>query len=448
MNININSLKHLFFFSIVFSVIIRIAFYLYTSQNTELYFQGDQVEYIKLGKILHDQFQFDETFYTNRAPLYPAFISLILKFYNNLNFIILTQHLVSLSFIIIAYNIGLIYSKEIAFISGILCSLNLNFIIHANFFLTETLFGLFFFIFLFFSIHFLKFFKIKFLLFSGIFLGLSALVRPLVIYFPIVFLIFLVFAKYNFKKKFLAIFVFLITFYATIFPWMFHNYKLHGHFALTSSLASNISGWYLPHIDQFEKKINLSEARIKNNNAWENYKKDLKPEVVEDYFELDKEAKKYFFNIIKEYKFTSIAQAWFWGGMKNILSPPFIDFATLFKINHSSFYDTPGDSFVKQAFNFIFFNSNIYYSFILIFGILLIIIFRFVQLFGIFHYFKKDKYLLLFLISIIIYFLFVSGPIGYGKYRFPLEIIFILLTSKGIFYFDQLKKEKRNKKLK
>jgi len=292
MNININSLKHLFFFSIVFSVIIRIAFYLYTSQNTELYFQGDQVEYIKLGKILHDQFQFDETFYTSRAPLYPAFISLILKFYNNLNFIILTQHLVSLSFIIIAYNIGLIYSKEIAFISGILCSLNLNFIIHANFFLTETLFGLFFFIFLFFSIHFLKFFKIKFLLFSGIFLGLSALVRPLVIYFPIVFLIFLVFAKYNFKKKFLAIFVFLITFYATIFPWMFHNYKLHGHFALTTSVTSNVSGWYLPHIDQFEKKINLSEARIQSNNAWKNYKKDLKPEVIEDYFELDKEAKK------------------------------------------------------------------------------------------------------------------------------------------------------------
>jgi len=445
MSININSLKNLFFFSIVFSVIIRVAFYLYTLQNTELYFHGDQVEYIALGRMLYDQFQFDETFYTSRMPLYPAFISLILKFYNNLNFVILIQHLVGLSFIIIAYNIGLIYSKEIAFISGILCSLNLNFITHANFFLTETLFGLFFFIFLFFSIHFLKFFKIKFLLFSGIFLGLSVLVRPLVIYLPIVFLIFLVFAKYNFKKKFLAIFVFLITFYATIFPWMFHNYKLHGHFALTTSVASNVSGWYLPHIDQFEKKINLSEARIQSNNAWKNYKKDLKPEVIEDYFELDKEAKKYFFNTIKEYRVTSIVQAWFWGGMKNILSPPFVDFATLFKINHSSFYDTPGNSFVKQAFNFIFFNSNIYYSFILIFGILLIIIFRFVQLFGIFHYFKKDKYLLLFLISIIIYFLFVSGPIGYAKYRFPLEIIFILLTSKGIFYFDQLKKQNGNK---
>ena len=447
MSININSLKHLFFFSIVFSVIIRIAFYLYTSQNTELYFHGDQVEYIELGRILYDQFQFDETFDTSRVPLYPAFISLILKFYNNLNFVILIQHLVGLSFIIIAYNIGLIYSKEIAFISGILCSLNLNFIIHANFFLTETLFGLFFFIFLFFSIHFLKFFKIKFLIFSGIFLGLSALVRPVVIYFPIVFLIFLIFAKYNFKKKILSIFVFLITFYATVFPWMFHNYKLYGNFALSSSSAGAIA-WYLPHIGQFEKKISINEARIKNNNDWKNYKQDLKSEVVENNFELDKEAKKYFFNIIKEYKFTSIAQAWFWGGMKNILSPPFIDFASLFKINHSSFYDTPGNSFVKQAFNFIFFNSNIYFSFIFNFGILLIIIFRFVQLFGIFHYFKKDKYLLLFLISIIIYFLLVSGPIGYGKYRFPLEIIFILLTSKGIFYFDQLKKEKRNKKLK
>ena len=76
MSININSLKNLFFFSIVFSVIIRIAFYLYTSQNTELYFHGDQVEYIKLGRILHDQFQFDETFYTSRGPLYPAFIAI------------------------------------------------------------------------------------------------------------------------------------------------------------------------------------------------------------------------------------------------------------------------------------------------------------------------------------------------------------------------------------
>ena len=75
---------------------------------------------------------------------------------------------------------------------------------------------------------------------------------------------------------------------------------------------------------------------------------------------------------------------------------------------------------------------------------MLIITFRFVQLFGILHYLKKDKYLLLFLISIIIYFLFVSGPIGYAKYRFPLEIIFILLTSKGIFYFNQLKKGNKN----
>ncbi len=201
LNININSLKHLFFFSIALSILIRISLYLYTLQNTGLYFQGDQTEYIKLGTMLYDQFQFDETFSASRTPLYPAFISIILKFYNNLNLVILIQHLFSLSFIIIAYNIGLIHSKETAFISGILCSLNLNFIIHANFFLTETLFGLFFFIFLFFSIYFLKFLKIKFLIFSGIFLGLSALVRPLVIYFPIVFLIFLIFTKYNLKKK-------------------------------------------------------------------------------------------------------------------------------------------------------------------------------------------------------------------------------------------------------
>ncbi|WP_295181277.1 DUF2750 domain-containing protein, partial [uncultured Christiangramia sp.] len=40
-------------------------------------------------------------------------------------------------------------------------------------------------------------------------------------------------------------------------------------------------------------------AELFLTNDWKNYKQDLKSEVVENNFELDKEAKKYFFNIIK-----------------------------------------------------------------------------------------------------------------------------------------------------
>ena len=432
MNLNLETLKRIFVLSVLSSIIVRGFFLFYNIQNEELYFHGDQAEYIELGRLLYNNFVFDENFNTGRLPLYPVFISGVLNLFNNLHFVIFIQHLLGLFFILIAYRIGLIYSKEIAFISGIISSLNFNFIIHGNFFLTETLFGLFFFLFLLYALNGINNLRSKDVIIASLFLGLSALVRPVVIYLPFIVVIFIFLNNHKFIYKLRSAVLFFITFCLIIFPWLLHNYKTYNNFSYVTSLSENFSGWIIPHIEQYEKSIDLSQARMESTNAWNLEMEQLDKNILENPFELEKEGKKYFFNKLEKYKPSSIARAWFWGGMKNVFSPPFIDFSNWFKIKHSSFYETSGNTFLKQAFNFVFFNSNIYYSIFLILGILMIIAFRLIQLIGIINLFKRNKQASLFLILIIIYFLAVSGPVGYAKYRFPFEMVFVLFSAVGL----------------
>ena len=130
--------------------------------------------------------------------------------------------------------------------------------------------------------------------------------------------------------------------------------------------------------------------------------------------------------------------------MKNIFSPPFVDFAYFYKIPHSSFYETQGASFLKQFKNFVFKNSNIFYSIGLLVGIFFIIIFRGIQLHGFLLMAKSKRTEFLFFLMIIIYFLMMSGPIGYAKYRIPYEPILIIYTAFSLLSFKNILKLNKN----
>ena len=84
MNLNLETLKRIFVLSVLSSIIVRGFFLFYNIQNEELYFHGDQAEYIELGRLLYNNFVFDENFNTGRLPLYPVFISGVLNVFNNL----------------------------------------------------------------------------------------------------------------------------------------------------------------------------------------------------------------------------------------------------------------------------------------------------------------------------------------------------------------------------
>ena len=112
-------------------------------------------------------------------------------------------------------------------------------------------------------------------------------------------------------------------------------------------------------------------------------------------------------------------------------APTFIEIGTFFQIPHSSFYETSGISFPKQAYNLIYNNTNKVYSLTLVVTSMILVLFRVLQLYALITIFKKNKILAVSMILFILYFLILSGPIGYAKYRIPFEGIFVLLTAIG-----------------
>lgn len=73
----------------------------------------------------------------------------------------------------------------------------------------------------------------------------------------------------------------------------------------------------------------------------------------------------------------------------------------------------------------------------MVFGILGIMLFRLVQVRGAWRLLKLDSEIFMLCCLIIAYFLLISGPVGYAKYRIPFEPVLALLTAFSLGFFDK-----------
>jgi len=414
------------------SLTIRLLFISYGFPDEDFLKHSDQSKYLKLSEVLSEKLAYDQRFGFVRLPIYPLFISLVSQISEKLYFIILIQHLIGALTIIIIFKIGKLFSLEIGLLSALFASINLNLIGQSNFILTESIFIFFFSLFIFAYLKFLKGTKTKYIIISSFFLAFSALVRPVVIYLPFIIIIFTLFLKINFLKKIKLSFLFIICYLIVVSPWLLRNYHYHSSFSFSSQEGSTIIGWYLPHIDQFEKKIDLQKARELRSNDWQETVIKLPNEIQNNPFKFERAVKVYAYNEILKFNKFSIFQAWFWGSLKNIFSPAMADVAYFYQIPHSSFYQTSGDSFLKQTSNFLFKNSNLFYSFLIISSLILTLIFRVIQLHGFFCIAKYYRVEFMFFLVTILYFLIINGPIGSAKYRIPFEPILIIYLAFSI----------------
>lgn len=156
---------------------------------------------------------------------------------------------------------------------------------------------------------------------------------------------------------------------------------------------------------------------------------------------LDAEAKKWFGEYLRTVSPASVAKAWFWGAAKNIFAPVSIELAHIFQMEWTRFYDTPGTSFPAQALNFVLHNENRLYASMLVVGLGLTLLFRSVQLFGAWRLWRTRPAFLVIGVLVVGYFLAISGPVGYAKYRLPFEPVLVLLTALGAGALPRLRDE-------
>lgn len=111
---------------------------------------------------------------------------------------------------------------------------------------------------------------LKYIIFSGIALGISCLCRAVVLYLPIfiVFYFAILLFKKDKKRLFLGTTVFLLTFCVTLAPWSYRNHKIFKTYSVTSSDAwatfygCNVMSPDLPFFDLYELKFPDEKVEI------------------------------------------------------------------------------------------------------------------------------------------------------------------------------------------
>ena len=416
---------------ILINLIIKILFL----QNIDLNILNfsDQTKYIRISQHLLDKGFFEPNQTLNhRSPLYPFFIYFLRKIFDSLYFVVIIQNILSSLLIVITYNLSKLVYKENAFLITFIFSINLNIILHTNLILTEAIFIPFFIIFLYFSIKFLKKERAKDLIFASIILGICALIRPQINYFPVVmFFVIFLFLDKPFLKKLKFYLIFFLIFKCFTFAWETRNYIVHGKFFFEASKRTNLIGYYLPHFDQYEYNLSLADAKNNRAQLWAKYLKKNNYDN-EDFVSIEKIAITYSLKEMKEYRIDSLFKAMSFGLLKNIFTPTFSDMSYWFHWEKTSFSSTKGNNFFEQFINFLIENKNNNFFNIFLISLIILFISRVFEIYGFINFFKKDIKLNLYFLLIIAYFLILIGPIGHAKYRIPLEFFFSVYLSIGL----------------
>jgi len=226
------------FFSAFF---IRMIFIL-TLKN-HFYFD-DEYEYFKMVKnfLSGKGIIVGEALKSFRPPLYPLFLSLFYGFGCSLIAIRIIQAIISSFTVLLIYITGKkIFDEKVGFISAIISVIYPFFIFYTGFFLTETLFIFLIVVTIYFYILTLKSdkYKIKYLIQCGIYTGLGSLCRPTMEPFFLIFLLFLLMAKEEFKVKIKKVLITSLFFILTLSPWIIRNYVIFKKFIP----ATTMGGW-------------------------------------------------------------------------------------------------------------------------------------------------------------------------------------------------------------
>lgn len=412
-------------------VLLRVVLFALVANNPEVLGHADQRIYADLAAYLARRLDFGTGFGTERTPLYPLFLALCgVGWGASPLFAVLVQNLLGGLAVYAAHCMGRLFSAQAADLGAAFMALSLNLAVYSNQMLTEALFTPLFAwgLFLFFR-HAAQGRGRDLAAAAGIF-GLCTLVRSATMFLPLFATPYLLLrpAGGGWGRRFAAAALFCAMFGLAVAPWLARNAALWGHAGLTSQGAPHLVGWIVPAVAQYEEGLSLQEAMAKYSALWEERRAAFPPEVREDPFALDAAAKRFAAGYLRAASPLSVARAWFWGMMKNLFTPVSVELAYILRMDWTHFSATPGASFPEQAWNFVARNQSRSYVVLLLLGVGLTLLLRLAQLFGIGPLRREQPAVFWAALTVVAYFLLVSGPVGYAKYRLPFEPVFCLLA--------------------
>ena len=225
-----------------------------------------------------------------RPPGFPFFLSrLYLIFGHHPQLGVAANIVFSLAIIVLSYLIvQKIWNEQIARWNVMILTFFPSQILFVNLLATEPLFTTIFLASIYFIIIATDSTKIiwDFLFSGGLLLGLAALTRPLVLVYPIIYIIFLYFKKRDILTTAKGSAIIIIGFLTVITPWMIRNYYLKGSLTISANSGINFlignqpgsgMGWNQPVTDEFSIGDPTQEVYVDSvgwSRGWQYIKSD------------------------------------------------------------------------------------------------------------------------------------------------------------------------------
>lgn len=425
------------------AIIVRLPVFVQVTQNPEVILQPDSRMYLALSEGL---LQYKSLVYpespnqpdAERMPGYPLFVALIMSLFggNLLGVVVVQIFLDAINCLLIFY-LGETLWRGSGSVSGILASLNIGMITYSHFVLNETLFLSFFLFFLIAALAFLLKPEWKTSCMMGVLTGVGTLIRPVIFYLPFFSIpaFFLYLTVHSKVSPLLAagkVLLMALFFLSCIAPWMYRNHTHFGTWGLSAQGGEHLLQYVVPFTWQHSRGIPFIEGMQEAGLAFREKagKEGLDPGKMNPFVKSDYKTKMAF-EFLREAPKAAIAKAWFFGIIKNLFAPAAIDFSYLLKISRPHFFYTEGKTLFARGWNLIR-GIKGWFRWALIGSIVGLVISRLIQVLGFVLLFQKRKWEAGLCVLIIGYFLALSGPVGYAKYRLPFEPILIVLLAIGL----------------
>jgi len=391
-----------------------------------------------------------------RPPVYPLFLAGVYSLFGHKPYVAtIIQLILSSLTCVLVYHMGEVFiRKGVGFIAGLLLALDFPTAIYGNLILTDIFFTLLFLVSIYFILRFFREKKRRYLIYSAILLGASALCRLVILYFVIlIVLAFIVTYRKNIKKGLLNYSIYFLIFVAAVSPWAVRNYITYGSLSLSISQGSNLFFYNAAYLEAY-KRGGYDNLEIIRKEMQEETDKIFAEEGITSPFEKSKLYQKLAMNklLTDPALYTKIHLI---GALKIFATPTFLLPERIFGISlDESIAMAKGKNFLTESFAnasrdlIEYFIQNwkllLYLPFLLLYLLFLYLLAGY----GLYQTSKKKNLgstFFLFLL-IIVYNALIVGQHGAARFRIPLMPYIDLIAGYGLFQLILLRRKRSSLK--
>ena len=431
---------------VVVLVLVRIAVFIYFVVIEGQYMTFDSPPYLNLAdNLIENQvFSLDmqQPFSAHvwRTPGYPVLLALIkLLGMHSLYWVTFWQELIYGGFAIIFYRYGKpLFGHKITKLGLVFLLIEPGGLAFPKLIMTEILFMPFLLGGLLAIGHYLRNQHWRLLFIAGFLMGIGALVRPAILYLPIVAAGVLLAFDFLNRRRWLHIGLFFCAFILALSPWLIRNYSHYQTIYMSGQSGYGLAYFHVPMVFEEEKNLPFDQGwqyvadRIREKSE-QQVLSSGKPITPLQIHEIEKQVA---IEELAKYP-QSYAKRWLIGMLKCMSSPLIIELYEAYKIPHDQRLHlleeiNKADSLLSGIGNYLLHQDKLYLLDV-VFSLLLA---AFALLGAVNITFRKDCFLWLMMLSTF-YFISIPGPFGHGRFRVPVEIFWFIQACIGFFWCSE-----------